>query len=149
MVRNYLTTALRNIARHKLYSFINIGGLALGLTCVILIALFIRDETSFDSWVPDSANLYRIDENFTLPGRAPKLRQSTSRSDPLKLPESVRRFTTSRTLTSFKPTWRSWHPYYLQQHATILFTHLESFTIPHSQTQHSGRWCLSRRLEER
>ena len=70
MFRNYLVTALRNLARHKLYSFINIGGLALGLTCVILIALYIRDETSFDTWVPDSANLYRIDETFTLPGRA-------------------------------------------------------------------------------
>jgi len=71
MFRNYLVIALRNIARHKLYSFINIGGLALGLTCVILIALFIRDETSFDKWVPDSANLYRLDESFFLPGRPP------------------------------------------------------------------------------
>jgi len=71
MIRNYLTIALRNLVRHKLYSFINIGGLALGLTCVILIALFIRDETSFDKWVPDSENLYRVDESFFLPGRPP------------------------------------------------------------------------------
>jgi len=68
---NYLLVALRNIARHKLYSFINIAGLAVGLACVILIALFIRDETAFDKWVPDSANLYRVDESFFLPGRAP------------------------------------------------------------------------------
>jgi putative ABC transport system permease protein len=59
MLGNYLIVALRNIGRHRLYSAINICGLALGLTCVILIALFIRDETSFDKWVPDSANLYR------------------------------------------------------------------------------------------
>ena len=71
MFGNYLVTALRNIARHKLYSFINIGGLAVGLACVILIALFIRDELSFDKWVPDSANLYRVEESFTLPGRPP------------------------------------------------------------------------------
>ena len=64
-----MVTAFRNIARHRLRSFINICGLALGLTCVILIALFIRDETSFDKWVPDSANLYRLDETFVLPGR--------------------------------------------------------------------------------
>lgn len=69
MIRHYLVTAFRNIARHRLRSFINICGLALGLTCVILIALFIRDETSFDKWVPDSANLYRLDETFVLPGR--------------------------------------------------------------------------------
>ena len=36
MFRNYLITALRNIARHKLYSFINIAGLAVGLACVDL-----------------------------------------------------------------------------------------------------------------
>ena len=71
MFRNYLVTALRNISRHKLYSFINIAGLALGLACVIFIILFIRDETSFDKWVPGSANLYRLDESYVLPGRAP------------------------------------------------------------------------------
>jgi len=59
--RNYLVTALRNIARHKLYSFINIAGLAVGLACVIFIMLFIRDELSFDKWVPGSDNLYRVD----------------------------------------------------------------------------------------
>lgn len=69
MFRNYLVTALRNIARHKLYSFINIFGLALGLACVIFIALFIRDELSFDKWVPDSENLYRINVDGYLPGR--------------------------------------------------------------------------------
>ena len=37
MFRNYLTIALRNIVRHKLYSFINIGGLAVGLACVIFV----------------------------------------------------------------------------------------------------------------
>jgi len=71
MFGNYLLTALRNIIRHKLVAAINIGGLAVGLACVILIALFIRDELSFDKWVPDSANLYRLDETFTLPGRPP------------------------------------------------------------------------------
>ena len=45
MFRNYLTIALRNITKHKLYSFINIAGLALGLACAILIILFIRYET--------------------------------------------------------------------------------------------------------
>ncbi|HEX4178178.1 MAG TPA: ABC transporter permease, partial [Rhizomicrobium sp.] len=73
MISNYLLVALRNIVRHKLYSFINIAGLALGLTCIILIALFIRDENSFDKWVPGSGNLYRLDEDIFLPGREPIL----------------------------------------------------------------------------
>jgi len=71
MFRNYLVTAARNFARHKLYSFINIGGLSIGLGCAILIALFVRDELSYDRWIPDSANLYRLELTFHLAGRAP------------------------------------------------------------------------------
>jgi putative ABC transport system permease protein len=71
MLRNYLVTALRNLTRHKLYSFINIGGLSIGLACAILIALFVRDELSYDRWIPDSANLYRLELTFHLNGRAP------------------------------------------------------------------------------
>ena len=69
MFRNYLAVALRNLVRHKLYSFINIAGLALGLACVIFITLFIRDELSFDKWLPGSDNLYRVDVGAQLPGR--------------------------------------------------------------------------------
>ena len=71
MFRNYLLTALRNIVRHKLYSVINIVGLAVGLACAIFIILFIRDEISYDKWVPGSENLYRIEHTFTVPGQAP------------------------------------------------------------------------------
>jgi len=66
--RNYLVTALRNIAKHKLYGFINIAGLAVGLACVIFILLYIQDETSYDRWVPDSENIYRVESTFNLPG---------------------------------------------------------------------------------
>ncbi len=61
MFRNYLTIALRNLVRHKLYSVINIAGLAVGLACVLFIILFARDELSYDTWVPDTANLYRLE----------------------------------------------------------------------------------------
>ena len=62
-------TALRNIARHKLYSFINIAGLAVGLSCGILIALFVRDELSYDKWIPGSESLWRVEATYHLPGR--------------------------------------------------------------------------------
>ncbi|HEY4276055.1 MAG TPA: FtsX-like permease family protein [Rhizomicrobium sp.] len=71
MLWNYLTVALRNIARHKLYSFINIAGLTVGLTCAIFIILFVRDQLSYDTWIPGTENLYRVENNFTLPGRPP------------------------------------------------------------------------------
>ena len=64
MFRNYLLTALRNFTGHKLYTLINVGGLAVGLTCAIFIILFARDELSYDKWIPDSSNLYRIELTF-------------------------------------------------------------------------------------
>jgi putative ABC transport system permease protein len=71
--RNYLTIALRNIAKHKLYSFINIAGLALGLACVIFVILFIRYETSYDQWLPNSSRLYRLETTTHVPGGQPAI----------------------------------------------------------------------------
>jgi putative ABC transport system permease protein len=71
MFRNYLVIALRNIVRHKLYSFINIAGLAVGLACVVFILLFIRDEISYDKWIPGTQNLYRVEKTSYLLGRDP------------------------------------------------------------------------------
>jgi putative ABC transport system permease protein len=71
MFRNYLTIALRNIVRHKLYSFINIAGLAVGLTSVIFVILFVRDELSYDKWIPGTQNLYRLELTARVPDRAP------------------------------------------------------------------------------
>ncbi|MGA2564847.1 MAG: ABC transporter permease, partial [Steroidobacteraceae bacterium] len=69
MFRNYLTVALRNMVRHKLYSTINIAGLAVGLACVLFIVLFVRDELSYDQWLPGSEHLYRVEQTVLVPGR--------------------------------------------------------------------------------
>ncbi|HEY8253977.1 MAG TPA: ABC transporter permease, partial [Rhizomicrobium sp.] len=71
MLGHYLVTALRSVARHKLYSFINIAGLAVGLACTIFILLFVRDEVSYDKWIPGSENLYRVENTINEPGREP------------------------------------------------------------------------------
>ena len=67
MIHNYLITALRNFSRHKLYSFINIAGLTVGLTCAIFIILFVRDQLSYDRWIPGTQNLYRVESTLLLP----------------------------------------------------------------------------------
>jgi putative ABC transport system permease protein len=72
MIGNYLLVAFRNIVRHKLYSFINIAGLAVGLTCAIFIILFVRDQLSYDRWIPGTQNLYRLEETIALPGKPPR-----------------------------------------------------------------------------
>ena len=71
MFRNYLVTALRAMARHRLYSFINIAGLTVGLACAIFIILFVRDELSYDKWIPGTENLYRVEVTWTVPGDQP------------------------------------------------------------------------------
>src|SRR4029078_3728115 len=78
MFRNYLTIALRNIIRHKLYSFINIAGLAVGLACVILIALFIRDEVSYNKWTHARDKLYRVEVTYHVPNRSDLILAQTS-----------------------------------------------------------------------
>ena len=60
-IYNYLITALRNFTHHKLYSFINIAGLTVGLSCAIFIILFVRDQLSYDRWIPGTENLYRVE----------------------------------------------------------------------------------------
>jgi len=64
MFSNYLKIALRNLVRHKLYSFINIGGLALGLACATLIFLWVRDEWSYDRFHANADSIYRVNWDF-------------------------------------------------------------------------------------
>jgi predicted permease len=58
MLKNHLKVATRNIKRHKVYSFINIAGLAIGLSCCILILLWVQDELSYDRFHDNAENLY-------------------------------------------------------------------------------------------
>ena len=58
MLKNYIKTALRNIERHRGYSFINIMGLAIGMACCILILLWVQDEFSFDKFHENYKDLY-------------------------------------------------------------------------------------------
>ena len=60
MIRNYFKTEIRNLFRNKIYSFINIAGLSLGLACAMLIILYIKDEVSYDRFHTNGDNIYRV-----------------------------------------------------------------------------------------
>ncbi|WP_396636660.1 ABC transporter permease [Maribacter sp. R77961] len=60
MFKNYLKIAWRNLGKNKGYSAINIGGLAIGMTCFLLIAMFIKNELSYDTYHEKADNIYRI-----------------------------------------------------------------------------------------
>jgi putative ABC transport system permease protein len=60
MFNNYLTIALRNLWKNKVFSFINISGLTIGLACAMLIILYTKDELSYDRFHKNNPNIYRI-----------------------------------------------------------------------------------------
>jgi ABC-type antimicrobial peptide transport system permease subunit len=69
MLKNYLKTAIRNIRRQKLYSLINISGLAVGLVCCMLILLWVHDEWSYDRFHKHADQIHRaiiVDPNVGL-----------------------------------------------------------------------------------
>lgn len=61
MFKNYLKIAFRNIKKHKVYSFINITGLAMGIALFIMIMLFVRSELSYDQFNLHKNRVYRIE----------------------------------------------------------------------------------------
>ncbi|OGU54592.1 MAG: hypothetical protein A2V66_02380 [Ignavibacteria bacterium RBG_13_36_8] len=63
MLRNYIKITLRNIFKHKGYSFINIFGLALGMACCIFILMWVQDELNFDRYNEKVHNIYRVEED--------------------------------------------------------------------------------------
>jgi putative ABC transport system permease protein len=64
MISNYLRIGWRNISRHKLYSGINIGGLALGLAVGILLLIWVQDELSFDRFHKNGSSIYQLSVTF-------------------------------------------------------------------------------------
>ena len=67
MIKNYLKIAWRNLMKNKIFSFINVFGLTIGLTSFILIALYIFDELTFDRFHKNAENIYRVVEDRTTP----------------------------------------------------------------------------------
>ena len=66
MIRNFLTVAIRNFLRQRLYSFINVFGLTSGLTCALFIYLWVHDEVSKDKFHEESEKIFRIVSNLQL-----------------------------------------------------------------------------------
>lgn len=64
MIKNYLRSAWRNIARHKFISFINIFGLTIGLTCCLLIIAYIINQLSYDKFNENADRTYRVTRIF-------------------------------------------------------------------------------------
>lgn len=66
MIIHYLIVAYRNLWRNRLHTVLNIFGLTIGITCFILIMLFVRYEVSYDRFNPEAKRIYRIAVNGML-----------------------------------------------------------------------------------
>lgn len=64
MLANYITIALRNLRKNKFFTLLNITGLAVGLACCMLIALYIYEETHYDRHHARAGDLYRVGTTF-------------------------------------------------------------------------------------
>ncbi|MGD9158242.1 MAG: ABC transporter permease [Desulfobacteraceae bacterium] len=73
MLKNYFTIAINNLLKNKLYSAINIIGLAVGLSACIVIALYVKNEFSYDKQWNDADRIYRVTSQLKLPGKKPSL----------------------------------------------------------------------------
>src|SRR4051812_47526821 len=69
MFKNYFKTAWRNMLRNKVSSFINISGLSIGIACALLIAIFIKNELSYDRFHKDSNRIFQVVLNGNFNGQ--------------------------------------------------------------------------------
>ncbi len=68
MFKNYFKTSFRNLWKNKGYSFLNIGGLAIGIACAGLIFLWVEDELTFNHYFSNRENLYKVKDRQTYDG---------------------------------------------------------------------------------
>ncbi|WP_226998995.1 hypothetical protein [Flavisolibacter tropicus] len=68
MLKNYIKVALRNLIKNKAFSIINITGLACGLACFLLIAIYVLDEISYDRFNQNAERIYRINSDIRFGG---------------------------------------------------------------------------------
>jgi putative ABC transport system permease protein len=89
MIRNYFTVAVRTLVRNKLYTSLNVAGLTFGLTCFLLIGLYLFDELTFDRQHTNANRIYRVvehknvkGEETTIAAASYKLAEESKRSIP-------------------------------------------------------------------
>src|ERR1700712_2860895 len=69
MLKNYFLVAWRNINRHKIYTAINVLGLALGMTCCLFIFLWVKEEKAVDNFHEKGKDIYAVYQTVTANGK--------------------------------------------------------------------------------
>jgi putative ABC transport system permease protein len=90
MIKNFFRIAVRNISRHKVFTFINVTGLAIGLAASLLILLWVQDEFSFEKFNNKAESIYRVEEDQFYSGERYHVSVTPEPSGPVwkeKIPE--------------------------------------------------------------
>lgn len=66
MIKNFFKVTVRNLLKSKVYSFINIFGLSIGIACFLLIALFVKDEMTYDRFNENADRIFRINAHYKI-----------------------------------------------------------------------------------
>jgi len=102
MLKNYFTIAIRNFWKQKVFSLINVSGLAIGISAALVIYLLVQFEFSFEKFRKDNDRIYRVTTNITFPG------ESLFRNSgvPMPMPKALRSDLTGiETTTHFVTTY--------------------------------------------
>ena len=83
MLFNYLKFAWRVVIRNKFYSLLNIVGLAMGIACAIIIALYLQSELTYDQHIKNHPRIYRVASKFHINGKNDNFALSSSALAPL------------------------------------------------------------------
>src|SRR6185503_17562260 len=78
MLTSYFKIALRYLGKSKIYSFINIAGLSLGLSCAMLILLYTKDELSFDAFHENANSIYQVTVDVRFPDGSSQVKMGMS-----------------------------------------------------------------------
>lgn len=89
MIRNYIIITFRNLRNHKVFSFINMLGLSVGITCCVLLALYIQSEFSYEQHFTEHKNICRVtstiitaDKTLHVPSSSPPVAMTMAREFP-------------------------------------------------------------------
>ena len=85
MIKNYFKIAFRNFGRHKLFTFINVVGLSIGISAALVIYLIVHFDFTFNQSFPDGDRIYRVVSNYTFSGE-----EAHNRGVSGPVPEAVR-----------------------------------------------------------
>ncbi|MBL8643677.1 MAG: ABC transporter permease [Rhodospirillaceae bacterium] len=130
MLRNYFTVAVRGLFRNKLYSIINIFGLAVGLASCLLILMFVRDELSYDAWIPNADRIYQVNTRFDIPGRNPMFAIASPGPVKAALEKDFTAIETAVTLVESRPVIQKGNDVFYDEVVLTDSTFFDVFELP-------------------